>query len=277
MKFIDKLIQSIEKTESHVCVGLDSRYDKLPAFIKTLSVTSSIVAFNTKVIEKTAAHAACFKMNVSFYAGFGYEGLKALALTNNYIHSHYPEKVILADCKRSEMGESVGMVRQELFDWLGFDCVMVTPWFGFDTARDYLLDESQGVCVYVHDSNPSAAEFQDLQLADGSYVYEEVAKRLHVWNTNGNVFAEAGATYPTQLARIRKIIGEDMVLLVAGIGPQGGKIDDLKGLFGKNHQRLLINSSRGIIYAGIGKDDYFAEVEKATMDLQKKLYLASLI
>ncbi len=211
-------------------------------------------------------------MNVAFYAGFGSEGLDALAKTNVYLQQSYPSIPRIADCKRSEMGESVTLVKQEIFDWLGFDCVMVTPWFGFDTVRDYLADPRYGVCVYVHDSNPTAAEFQDLECKDGRRVYEVVADRVaHVWNTNGNVFVEAGATYPAELKRVREIIGEDMVLLVAGVGPQGGAISSLTGLFGTDRKRLLVNSSRGIIFAGEGKKDYFGSVRQAAINLRDQL------
>jgi orotidine-5'-phosphate decarboxylase len=166
------------------------------------------------------------------------------------------------------------LVRQEIFDWLGFDCIMVTPWFGSDTFRDYLEDESKGVVVYVHDSNPSATEIQDLVLSDGRKVYELVAEKIAgAWNINGNLFAEAASTYPEALRRTRQIIGEDMPLLVAGIGPQGGKIEDLAGLFGLNGRRLLVNSSRGVIFSSSADDGvkYKQEVRLIAKELIKQL------
>jgi len=277
VKFIDTLIRSIESKNSHVCVGLDSRYDRLPEEVtKNTSVSQAIFSFNKEIIAVTHDIAAVYKMNVAFYAGFGAQGLEGLRLTNEYLKSTYPDIPLLADCKRSEMGESVNMVKQEIFDWLQFDCVMVTPWFGFDTVKDYLRDESRGVVVYLHDSNPSASEFQDVELVGGSRLYEYVAKRVStVWNTNGNIIVEAGATYPKELRQVRRTIGEDMVLLTAGIGIQGGEMDAVKGLFGTNNARLLVNSSRGIIFAGVGKQDYFAEVRKAAVDFQVALRIAS--
>jgi orotidine-5'-phosphate decarboxylase len=196
------------------------------------------------------------------------------------------------------MGETVKMAAGELFDWLKFDCVMVTPWFGFDTLRDYFDYDDKGVLVYIHDSNPSAAEIQDLTLADGRKVYEAVAEKVakktavkdgedwramdwnqrdwanEGWNLNGNLWAEAGATYPRQLKRIREIIGQDMPLLAAGIGAQGGKAEDLRGLFGTNGRRLLVNSSRGIIFAGLDEKaaDYFAKVRDAAKSLRDELW-----
>lgn len=271
--FTVRLNHRIHAVGSHLCVGLDSRYDRIPdAVKKNQSIDTAILHFNKDIIDVTHEFAACYKMNLAFYAGFGPEGLDAVAKTNAYLQKNYPSIPRVADCKRSEMGESVAMVKQEIFDWLGFDCVMVTPWFGFDTVRDFLSDPRHGVCVYVHDSNPSAAEFQNLELKDGRRVYEVVADRVaHVWNTNGNVFVEAGATYPAALKRVREIIGGDMVLLVAGIGPQGGALSSLKGLFGTEGKRLLVNSSRGVIFAGEGKKDYFGGVRQAAIALRDQL------
>jgi orotidine-5'-phosphate decarboxylase len=268
MKFFKKIVNAMER-KGHVCVGLDSRYDRIPDIVRSSSVSQSVFEFNKQVVEVTHDLASVYKMNVAFYAGFGAEGLEALRLTNAYIKQKYPDIPLLADCKRSEMGESVNMVKQEIFDWLEFDCVMVTPWFGFDTVKDYLNTEEHGVCVYVHDSNPTAAEFQDLELKDGSRLYEYVTKRVaEKWNTNGNVWVEAGATYPQELRRVREIVGEDMPILTAGVGIQGGSIDVLKGLFGTNKQRLLVNSSRGIIFAGEGKKNYFEAVRTAAQQLK---------
>lgn len=276
MKFVTKLIASLE-ARGPLCVGLDSRYDRLPDFITaSVGVTEAVVAFNKEVIASTHDLVGAYKMNVSFYAAFGLEGLAALEQTNEYLRTHYPHIPLLADCKRSEMGTSVEMVRKEIFEWLGFDCVMVTPWFGFDTVREYLSDEARGVCVYVHDSNPTATELQDAELKDGRKLYELVSERVaRVWNTNGNVFVEAGATYPTQLKRVRTIVGEDMVILTAGIGTQGGKSANLRGVFGKGGKRLLVNSSRDIIFSGSEKADYFPAVRAAAVNLRTELEAAA--
>lgn len=276
MSFNDQLINSIESKSSHVCVGLDSRYDKLPDFMKYgVSVSEAIFTFNKEVIAQTQEFAAAYKSNVSFYAAFGHEGLEALRLTNAFLKENFPSIPRLADCKRSEMGESVKMVKMEIFDWLQFNCVMVTPWFGFDTVKDYLADVDQGICVYVHDSNPSAPEIQAAVLKNGQFLFEYLAERIkNEWNKNGNIFIEVGATYPDAMKRVRKIVGEDMVILTAGVGAQGGKADDLQGQFGKNHARFIVNSSRGIIFAGQEKNtakEYFAEVGKAAKNLRDQL------
>lgn len=273
MKFIDKLINSFNDSNSHLCIGLDSRYDKLPQIVKKSStIEQSIFTFNKQVIDTTHDIVVAYKINVAFYAGFGKDGLEALRLTNEYIRNNYSSIPLLADCKRSEMGESVLMVKQEIFDWLNFDCIMVTPWFGIDTVKEYLKWDEKGVCVYVHDSNPSAIEFQDLELKDGRQVYEVVAQNVsRNWNINKNIFVEAGLTYPKQLKRIREIVGQNMPILASGIGPQGGDIKNLSGLFGKDGRRLMLNSSRQIIFAGIDKKDYLTYIRKATEELRMNL------
>jgi len=265
--FITTLRHRLESARAPLCVGLDSRYDRLPEDVREgRSVSEAILAFNKTVVDISYHSAVAFKMNVAFYAGFGPEGLKGLKQTNEYIRRNHPSIPILADCKRSEMGESVEMVRREIFDELQFDCVMVTPWFGYDTIRDYLSKPEHGVAVYVHDSNPSAYEIQDLlvvgrhspegrdSIAPEAFstpmpVYEYVTRKtVGDWNTNGNVIIEAGLTYPNSLKRIREIAGPDVPMLVAGLGAQGGKPEDLVGLFGTNRRRLFVNVSRGIIF-----------------------------
>jgi len=274
--FHQQLINSIEKKDSCVCVGLDSRYDLLPSFIKSSkSMSQSIFAFNKEIITVTHEHAAAYKSNVAFYAGFGAEGLEGLRLTNVFLQENYPDIPRLADCKRSEMGESVRMVKQEIFEWLGFNCVMVTPWFGQDTIRDYVSDKTFGVCVYAHDSNPTAPEIQAVRLENGQLLYEYLCERIvKHWNTNDNIFIEVGATYPEAFRNSRKVIGEDMIMLTAGVGKQGGAVADLQGSFGKHSRRILVNSSRGIIFAGTESDSpkqYFEKARKAAIQLQEEI------
>lgn len=265
--FKQLLINRLDSCVAPLCVGLDSRYDRLPQDVRSgRSISDAIFIFNRTIIDLSYNVVAAYKMNLAFYAGFGSEGLDGLRRTTQYIRQNHPTIPLFADCKRSEMGESVEMVRREIFEDLGFDCVMVTPWFGFDTIRDYLSNPEHGVVIYVHDSNPSAFEIQDLMVigrpspegrpdilpehfSEPMPLYEYVTRKaIGDWNTNGNVIIESGLTYPRALSRVRKVAGEDMPILVAGLGAQGGKIEDLHGLFGTNRRRLFVNVSRGIIF-----------------------------
>jgi len=273
--FIDKVVNRLEETDSHLCVGLDTQYERIPDWIKTRSShAEAILAFNKQIIDSTHDISVAYKINLAFYLSHGQAGLEALEKTNAYISSTYPDIPIFADCKVSEMGEGNEALKQYLFNLLHFDCIMITPWFGFDTVINFLDDKKKGVIVYVHDSNPSAPDFQDLELKDGRRVYEIVAERVvRSWNKNGNVFVEAGVTYSRQLNRVRRIIGEDMPILTAGIGPQGGQVEDLRGVFGKRGKRLIVNSSRGIIYAGNNESSttYFNLVRDAAQKLRQEL------
>lgn len=274
MNFIGKLINRLEGIDSHLCVGLDTRYDMIPKQVKrNKSVRKAIFEFNREVISVTNSIAVAYKINTAFYEGYGIDGIKGLFETNKYLRKSFPSIPILADTKRAEMGDSALMIKKQIFDWLDFDCIMVTPWLGYDTVSNLVNDRTHGILVYVHDSNPSAVEFQELGLKGGGYVYEEVARQIvNKWNKFGNVFVEAGATYPKQLRKVRKIVGEDMPILTAGIVNQGGDINNLKGLFGRNNRRLIVNSSRGIIYAGINKKNYFETVGQAAEEIRKKVW-----
>jgi orotidine-5'-phosphate decarboxylase len=290
--FKQLLIDRLDSCVAPLCVGLDSRYDRIPEELRAgCSVADAIFNFNKTIVDLSHNVVAAYKMNLAFYAGFGAQGLEGLRKTTRYIQERHPSIPLFADCKRSEMGESVEMVRREIFEDLGFHCVMVTPWFGFDTIRDYLVNPSHGVVVYVHDSNPSAFEIQDLlvvgrpspegrpniaaeHLSEPMPLYEYVTRKvIQEWNTNGNVIIESGLTYPRALARVRAVAGDDMPILVAGLGAQGGKADDLHGLFGTRNRRLFVNVSRGVIFPS-GEGAWEHRVKAALMNYVEMLQKA---
>jgi len=278
MKFIDKLKNRLNAVHSHLCVGLDTQYDLIPSFIrKNNSISEAIFQFNKKIIEATKHVSIAYKINITFYEGFRLDGIKGLEMTTQYLKNNYPEIPLFADCKRAEMGNSVLMLKKQIFDWLSFDCIMLTPWFGYDSIKDLIQDTNHGILIYVHDSNPSASDIQDLKLNNGKSLYEELTyKIVKKWNKNGNIIVEAGATYPKQLKNVRKIVGEEMPIFTAGIINQGAPLSNLQGVFGKNNQRLIVNSSRGIIFSGKNESTYFKDVKKTSEDLRNKLIKISL-
>lgn len=279
MKFIEKLKNRLETIDSHLCIGLDSQYDIIPSEIrKNRAIRQAIFLFNKKIVEITYKLSVAYKINLVFYEAFGIEGIEGLYLTTRYLKKHFPEIPLFADCKRAEMNNGAVMLKKQIFDWLGFDCIMITPWFGYDAVKEFINNTSYGVSVYVHDSNNSAPEFQDLRLNNGQFLYEVVAQQIvNKWNKNGNVIIEAAATYPKQLKKIREIVGDEMPILTAGIGSQGGKIQNLQGLFGSNNHRLLVSVSRGIIFAGLGKKNYFKEVLKTAEEIHNQLISVSIL
>lgn len=254
MTFFKQLTQQMSK--SLLCVGLDSDYEKLPAIIKkNNTLEKSIFNFNKEIIEATYDLAISYKLNVVFYSSYGIDGLKALIKTNEYIKANYPHLKIIADCKTSEMLRSAELAAKELFDEFLFDAITVTPWFGFDTIEPYLKYKDKAVFVPCHDSNPSACDIQDVKLRNGKYLYEYVTELVcQKWNRNGNIFLEAGLTYPRQLKKIRQISGDAMIILIVGLGTQGGKLIDIVYGLNSKSSNLIISASRSIIFASSNKN-----------------------
>lgn len=252
-QFVNELSSQIKQKKAYICVGLDSDYVKLPEIVrKNNSLEKAIYIFNKGIIDATADITAVYKLNNSFYAGYGFPGLKALQKTNQYIKKRYPEIKIVADCKRSEMKRSAELVAKEIYEELLFDAFTVTPWFGFDTLEPFQSYRGKAVFVLCHDSNPSAGEVQDLRLANGQLLYEHVAKLIcQKWNNSGNVLMECPLTYPKILKKIVKITPQNQFFLIAGLGAQGGDISDLIVL--KKHN-FVVNASRSVIFASSNKD-----------------------
>ena len=269
LDFYKKIKKQIKKRQSHICVGLDSEYDRLPNCIKQgKSIAEAIFTFNKQIIDHTHNLVVAYKPNIVFYAAYGIEALRALRKTNEYIKQKYPEIMIIADCKRSEMGKSAEMAAKEIFDYYNFDAIMVTPWFGSDTLKPYLTYKNKGVFVYCHNSNSSAHELQDCKLVENEYLYERVTKLVcNKWNSTGNVFIEAGLTYPKQLKRISEISSnKKQLVLIAGLGAQKGDLDILKAF--KSERNFVVSASRSIIFASKGED--FAQKAKSVVKRYKR-------
>jgi len=252
-QFIDELSSRTKQIKSYICVGLDSDFEKLPEIVKkNNSLEKAIYIFNKAIIDATSDITSVYKLNNSFYAGYGIAGLKALQKTNKYIKKNYPEIKIIADCKRSEMKRSAELVAKEIYDELLFDAFTVTPWFGFDTLEPFQSYQGKAVFVLCHDSNPSAGEVQDIKLANGQFLYEHVIELVcQRWNKSGNVLMECPLTYPKVLKKIVKLTPSDQFFLIAGLGAQGGDISDLVVL--KKHN-FVVNASRSVIFASSNKD-----------------------
>ena len=270
LKFIEDIEEKTAQKQSHICVGLDSDYDKLPDCIKKgNSLEKAIFNFNKEIIDATTDLAVAYKSNNSFYAGYGIEGIKVLKKTNEYIRAKYPTIKIIADCKRSEMKRSAELVAKELFDELSFDAFTVTPWFGLDTLEPYQQYEGKAVFVLCHDSNPSAYEVQDVKLQDTKFLYEHVTDLVCTkWNTCGNILIEAPLTYPEILKNIKKRSTKDQFFLIAGLGAQGGDIKDL-GIF-KEDKNFIVNASRSIIFASNGLD-FSLKAREVTLGYKREI------
>jgi len=272
-----------------VCVGLDTEYSKLPKSIveNFKSRRDAILEFNKSIIDSTIDLTLCYKPNSAFYEGEGAEGLEALKKTVEYIKSKDDSLPIILDAKRADIGNTNRGYIKMAFEEFGFDAVTVNPYLGTDSLQPFLDEKDKLIIILCKTSNPSASEIQDLEISvEDSPKLQNITKNNHVkiyqfiaflaktkWNSNGNVGLVVGATYPEELSEIRKIAG-DMPILIPGVGSQGGDVNaSVKAGLDSKRQGIMVNSSRGIIYASSGPD--FAEsARKATQKLNEEIVLA---
>lgn len=265
MNFQDKLDAIINKNNSLVCVGLDSDYTKLPEHIKSAKYPQ--FEFNKAIVDATHDLVCAYKPNSAFYETRGAVGIDELKMTFDYINQNYPDIITILDAKRADIGNTNNGYAAFAYDYLGADSITLHPYLGSEAIKPFLDRKDKGAIILCRTSNPGAGEFQDLPIADET-LYERVAKHVaSSWNINNNCMLVVGATYPEELATIRKIT-KDMTFLVPGIGAQGGDIEKTvkNGLNSKN-AGLIISSSRGIIFAANGKD--FAEKARLESDKLK--------
>ncbi len=270
--------QMLEKQWSRgslVCVGLDSDFSKIPEFASRsgnecdVSVANTIVAFNRAIVEATKDLVCAYKPNMAFYEAYGTEGIGALQRTIEDIHTIAPDVPVILDAKRADIGNTNEGYVKAVFDFLRADAITVHPYLGAEALRPFLAREDRGIIVLCRTSNPGAGEFQDL-LVNGEPLYRVVARRVaNEWNKNGNCMLVVGATYPDELREVREIVG-DMPILVPGIGAQGGDVEKTVSA-GKDSrgEGMIINSSRGIIFASKGED--FAEVARRETEKLRNL------
>lgn len=247
MSYFEKLRARSEAVGSLVCVGLDPDHRK--------HRVEDLADFNRAIIEATAPYAACYKPNIAFYEQFGIEGLRQLEATLRAIPGDIP---VIGDVKRGDMGNTAEAYARAMFDQWGFDAVTVNGYQGLDAVGPFLAYEGKGVYVLCRTSNPSSREFQELRLGNGRQLFEEVALVATKWSAN--VGLVVGATAPEELARVRALVPHAS-LLVPGVGAQGGDPAAVVRAAGGAPGSMVVNSSRGILYAAEGPG--FAEAAAA--------------
>jgi orotidine-5'-phosphate decarboxylase len=249
-----------------LCIGLDPDLARIPAFLKTdqspWGLEETLFQFCRRIIESTAEWACAFKPNLAFFEQVGPPGISALKRLCSYLRNRYPEIPAILDAKRGDIASTNQGYVASLFDYFRADAVTVQPYLGGEALAPYLGRAEKGIFVLCRTSNPGAAELQNLLVAEEGQrhipLYLKVAHlAANEWNYNNNIGLVAGATYPVELAEIRRV-APDVPLLVPGIGAQGGELAEVLK-YGRDSQGagLVINSSRGIIYAGQGES--FAE------------------
>lgn len=271
MDFLKKLESCWDANDSLLCVGLDPIIDRLPKHL--LESKTPFFDFNKAIIDATADLVCAFKPNSAFYEALGAAGITELKQTCDYIRETYSNIPVILDYKRGDIGNTNLHYNDFAFDYLGVDAATIHPYFGREAIQPFLDHKDKGIIIMCRNSNPGAGEFQDLEV-DGQKLYLRVAKNVaEDWNDNGNCLLVIGATVPQDLAEVRQVVGDDMVLLVPGIGAQGGNLEaTLKAGLNKRGAGLIINSSRDILYQSSGKD--FAEAARnratATRELINK-------
>ncbi len=251
----EDIFQQICKKGSFLCVGLDTDINKIPQHL--LEREEPIYEFNKAIIDATAPYTVAYKPNLAFYETYGIEGWMAFEKTVEYIKANYPEIMVIADAKRGDIGNTSEMYAKAFFEATETDAVTLSPYMGKDTVAPFLKYDGKWAVILALTSNPSAADFEMLKLEDGTALYERVLAESKQWGTTDNTMYVVGATKAQMLSQIRTII-PDHFLLVPGVGAQGGSLEEV-AKYGMNSKcGLLINSSRGIIYASKGED--FAEM-----------------
>ena len=257
MTFHNKLDKVVGKNNSLLCVGLDPDVSKMPTQFKKSK--QPLFDFNKAIIDATASLVCAFKPQSAFYEAYGPEGIKQLKQTADYIHKKYPHIPIILDAKRADIGNTNDGYVEFIFDYLRMDAVTLHPYLGGEALGPFLNRKDKGLIILCRTSNPGAAEFQDLQTG-GRPLYEQVAQTVaDKWNAHKNCLLVVGATYPEEMKAIRQIVGPDMVLLVPGIGAQGGDVGSaVRAGLGASQRGMIISSSRDILYASNKAD--FAKV-----------------
>lgn len=250
----EELIKNIKSKQSFLCVGLDSDIKKLPAHL--LSEPNPIFAFNKAIIDATAPYAVAYKPNMAFYESLGAQGWTALEETVSYIQNNYPDQFIIADAKRGDIGNTSTLYARSFFEHLGVDAITVAPYMGQDSVSPFLGYDSKWVVLLALTSNKGSYDFQLTEDKNGKRLFENVIETSQQWASDKEMMYVVGATQGKMFADIRKI-APNHFLLVPGVGAQGGSLEEV-AKYGMNSDcGLLVNSSRGIIYASSGTD--FAE------------------
>ncbi len=247
MKAVEKYNARVEKTNSLVCVGLDSDMEKIPHRFRETEFPQ--FEFNKWIIGKTAEYAAAYKPNIAFYESQGEKGIAELKMTIEYLRERHPDIFAICDAKRADIGNTSAHYAKSIFDWFGFDAVTLNPYLGRDAIQPFLDYKNKGCIILCRTSSVGARDFQDL-LVGGKTLWQIVAEKvIGEWNENENCMLVAGATYFKELKIIRKIAG-DMTLLVPGVGEQGADLKAVvRAALNSQGRGLIINASRSIIFS----------------------------
>ena len=273
-----QLIEQIKTKKSFLCVGLDTDLKKVPQHL--LNDNDAIFTFNKNIIDATAKYCVAYKPNLAFYEAFGVKGMIAFEKTVNYLNKYYPDHFIIADAKRGDIGNTSKMYARTFFEEYDVDALTVAPYMGEDSVTPFLGYEGKWVILLALTSNKGSNDFQLTTSPDGERLFEKVIRTSRKWGNDDNMMFVVGATQGKRFEDIRKV-APDSFLLVPGVGAQGGSLEEVCRYGMTKDCGLLVNSSRGIIYASSGED--YAEVagqkakelqEQMASELEKICYIS---
>lgn len=263
----DELVHQIYSKKSCLSIGLDVDINRIPKHL-TEQCEDPVFEFNKQIIDHTKDLCVCYKMNIAFYESLGVKGWKSLARTLDYL----PENIFtIADAKRGDIGNTSRMYAHTFFEHYHFDSVTVSPYMGVDSVEPFLGLQGKWVILLALTSNAGSQDFQHHTDVEGEALYQKVIRVSQSWGGSADqMMYVVGATHPENLSVIRKSIPYHF-LLIPGVGAQGGQVGDvMKAAYVNEICGLLINSSRGVIYAGNGKD-FARQARESAMILQKEM------
>ena len=264
-----ELIEQIKTKKSFLCVGLDTDLKKIPQHL--LNDNDAIFTFNKNIIDATAPYCVAYKPNLAFYEAFGVKGMIAFEKTINYLNEYYPDHFIIADAKRGDIGNTSKMYARTFFEEYDVDALTVAPYMGEDSVTPFLGYDGKWVILLALTSNKGSNDFQLTTDTEGERLFEKVIRKSQQWGEINNMMYVVGATQGKMFEDIRKVAPESF-LLVPGVGAQGGSLEEVCRYGMTKDCGLLVNSSRGIIYASNGED--YAEVAgQKAKELQEQMAL----
>ena len=261
-----QLIEQIQIKKSFLCVGLDVDLTKIPQHL--LNTEDPIFEFNKAIIDTTHDLCVAYKPNIAFFEAYGIKGWQALQKTIAYINQNYPDLFTIADAKRGDIGNTSSMYAKAFFEDLVFDSVTVAPYMGKDSVEPFLAFEGKHTIMLALTSNEGAFDFQTLNV-NGKELYKQVIETSKTWKNSENLMYVVGATKAEYFTEVRKIVPESF-LLVPGVGAQGGSLQEVCKYGMNANVGLLINSSRGIIYAS-NEDDFAQKAREEALKLQQEM------
>lgn len=265
-----QLFSNILKKRSFLCVGLDPEIEKIPSFLMKLK--NPLYEFNKRIIDTTQEYAVAYKPNIAFYESLGNDGWHSLELTVKYIRKKYPDIFVIADAKRGDIGNTSRMYARTFLENMSFDAVTVAPYMGEDSVTPFLSYEGKWVVLLALTSNRGADDFQ-YHNEDGIRLFERILSRSQKWGNVNNMMYVVGATRAEMLVDIRKLVPNHF-LLVPGVGAQGGSLQEVAKYGMTDSCGLLVNSSRGIIFADSSRDfANVAAIKAREIQVEMELYL----